>query len=448
MTNGINIREIAMEALMEILEKGNLSHLVLSQVLNKYQYLEKQDRAFLSRLVEGTIERMLTLDYVIDRFSSIKVKKMKPVIRTILRMGTYQLLFMDSVPDSAACNEAVKLAAKKGFGKLKGFVNGVLRNIAREKNSISYESLWVKYSVPQWLAELWISQYGQETAEVMLRASFENQKTTVRLNLSKASREEIKAILKKDQVTAEDCPYPDYALYLSGYDYLEDLEAFRMGLIQVQDLNSMLAAEIAGVKPGDRIIDVCAAPGGKCLHLADMLMGTGHVEARDVSRYKTDLIEENIRRTGCGNIEAQVWDACMLHEESVGKADIVLADVPCSGLGVIGKKSDLKYRVTRESIEELKKLQREILSVVWQYVKPGGTLIYSTCTVNSAENQENVDWFVNQYPFQKESLLPFFPEELKARLKDGGKEADQGTMTFLQGIYPGDGFFLARLKRN
>ena len=429
----INIREIALLSIIEIMEKGKMSHLVLAQVLKKYQYLEKQDRAFLSRLVEGTIERTITLDYILNQFSSVPTEKMKPVIRNILRLSLYQILYMDGVPESAACNEAVKLAEKKGFKNLKGFVNGILRTIERRKDSIPYpdekkESTWylsVFYSTPEWIVRQWIEQYGIEKARKMLEASYrEEQGISVRCNIGKRTKIEIRQMLEKEGVMVEECAYPDYALRISGYDYLEGLEAFREGLISVQDINSMMAAEKCGVKKGDFVLDVCAAPGGKSIHIAEKLNPTGHVEARDLSKNKVNFIQENIERSGLKNIEAVVQDALILTKKDENRADIVIADLPCSGLGVIGKKNDLKYKMTEETQKELKQLQQKILSVVWRYVKKDGILFYSTCTVNKKENEENTEWFLKEYPFELEE-----------------------SRTFLQGIDDGDGFYFARFRK-
>ena len=450
-TKTVNIREIALEALLEILEKDALSHMVISQVLKKYQYLDKQDRAFFTRLTEGTLERLITLDYVLGQFSSVPVKRMKPVIRNILRMGAYQLLYMDSVPDSAACNEMVHLAERKGFRSLKGFVNGVLRNIARSKEqALNPEkmSLSVKYSTPEWLVKQWVECYGEEIAEKMLAASFEERKLTVRCNLNRASKEEIIRMLEKEHVTVEECDYPSYALCLSGFDYLENLTAFTEGYISVQDISSMMVAEVAAPEKDSKVLDVCAAPGGKSLHLAEKLAGSGLVEARDLTDYKVGLIEENTLRAGLTNIRTKVWDATVADKAWEGQADLVLADLPCSGLGVIGKKNDLKYKTTKEDCEGLAKLQRQILSTVSGYVRPGGVLLYSTCTVNPAENEENAAWLTENLPFEAESIWEYLPENLKAVMTEQAKEeAKKGYMTFLQGVYPTDGFFLARLRR-
>ena len=218
------------------------------------------------------------------------------------------------------------------------------------------------------------------------------------------------------------------------------LPGFAEGLFLVQDVSSMLIGEAASLKTGDTVIDVCAAPGGKSLHCAEKLLGSGRVIARDLTEKKVALIRENMERMQLSNIAAAVWDARKEKEEDKETADVLLADLPCSGLGIMGKKRDIKYHASAEGIAELICLQREILSTVWQYVKPGGTLIYSTCTVNPGENEENVRWFTENFPFTLESLAPFLPEALRAEEKDG-------MLQLLPGIHATDGFFLARLKR-
>ncbi len=404
------------EILLLVTRDGQYSHIALNQVLGKYQYLDKSDRAFITRVVEGTLERMIELDYITDQFSKVKVKKMKPVIQAIIRSAVYQLKYMDSVPDRAVCSEAVKLAVSRGFGGLRGFVNGVLRSIARNLDSVQYppegtkEYLSVRYSMPPWILEQWLAWYTPEQVERMLRNFLQEKPTSIRCNLHQISRKELKEKLTREGVKAEEVPELPCALLISGYDYLAALPSFQEGDFQVQDISSMLVARRADPKEGAYVIDVCAAPGGKALHLADMLAGTGMVEARDISDYKVELIWDNIRRSGMDNIRAVRWDATVLDEESVEKADIVIADLPCSGLGVLGRKSDLKYRMTPESEAELASLQRKMLSVVWRYVKPGGKLVYSTCTINREENEENAAWFQAEHPdfrlVSEEQLLP------------------------------------------
>lgn len=448
MINKVNLRELVLGILLEINKEGQHSHLVIRSTLEKYQYLEKQERAFITRVCEGTLEYKLRLDYILDQYSSVPVEKMKPVIREILRSSVYQLLYMDNVPDSAVCDEAVKLARKKGFYNLTGFVNGVLRKVARDYSSIHFpeknqpiEYLSVLYSMPKWLVEKFLAEYGFEKTERMLEAFLKEKSTTIRIRQHLVDKEAVLESLKRQNVTVEPAPYAENAYYIKNYDYLPALEAFRMGNIQVQDVSSMLVGEVAAPKEGDYVIDLCAAPGGKTLCIADKLKGTGRIDARDISRTKTDLIRENAIRQNFLNVVVTEKDATQLDSESFEKADILIADVPCSGLGVIGKKTDIKYNITQNGIAELVNLQRKILEQASTYVKPGGTLIYSTCTINKEENIENVRWFVENYPYELESIDDYLCEELRC---DTTKE---GYLQLLPGARDCDGFFIARLKR-
>lgn len=450
MTNSLNIREMALEILLEAERNGAYPNVLLKQTLDKYLYMEKQERAFLTRLVEGTVERKLTLDYYLNHVSKTPVNKCKPVIRCILRMAAYQIFYMDAVPDSAACNEAVKLAQKKGFQTLKGFVNGVLRNLSRRKNEIvmpneekePVKALSAAYSVPEWLVEKVIKEYGMEHGKNMFASLYENVgATTIRVNNSKISTEECAKLLEKEGVHVEKAAYVENALEISDYDSLRFLESFEKGYFQVQDVSSMLVALAANPKLGDTVIDVCAAPGGKSIHVADLLLGTGHVEARDLTDYKVGLIEENITRCGFTNVTAKRADALMFDEAAKESADIVIADLPCSGLGVLKKKSDIKYRMSQQQIEELAQLQRRILKNAAAYVKPGGTLIYSTCTITKEENDMQVDWILENLPLQLVSLEGCMCEEL---LKNHERK---GVLQLLPGREKTDGFFLAKFQK-
>ena len=449
MANEFDARAVALEILMEITQQKEYSHLVIRNALDKIQYVPKQERAFINRLVEGTLEYQIRIDYILNQYSSVKVSKMKPVIRNILRTGVYQLLFMDSVPDSAACNEAVKLAQKKGFYSLKGFVNGVLRNISREKYAIKYpdrkenpaEYLSVYFSMPLWLVQRWLAEHGEDVTEIMLRDSLAEKPTTIRCQEYRMNPEMTISSLQDQGVKVEKAPFVKSAYYISEYNHLAGLKSFIMGRFVVQDVSSMLVAQAAAPKKGDYVIDLCAAPGGKSLHAADIMEGTGTVEARDLTDYKVGLIQENIERLQVKNVKAVRKDATILDKEMVGKADVVLADVPCSGLGVISKKTDIKYRMDPDQIQELVILQRRILHNASSYVKPGGTLIYSTCTVTPEENIENVRWFTENYPFELDSLNPYISEDLH------NASTCDGHLQLLPGMKDTDGFFLARLKR-
>lgn len=448
MNHQVNTRELILGILLEVNKEGQYSHLVIRSTLEKYQYLEKQERAFITRVCEGTLEYKICLDYILNQFSTVPAEKMKPVIRELLRSSVYQILYMDSVPDSAVCNEAVKLARKKGFYNLTGFVNGVLRKIAREYGSIRFpgkdqpeEYLSVIYSMPKWLVQRFLEQYGFEKTEKMLESFLKEKPTTIRIREYLVDKKAVLESLERQQVTVEKAPYIENAYYLKNYDYLPALEAFRMGTVQVQDVSSMLVGDIADPKEGDYVIDLCAAPGGKTLCIADKLKGTGRVDARDISRSKTDLIRENAIRQSFLNVVVSEKDASQLDSDSLEKADILIADVPCSGLGVMGRKTDIKYKMNPAKIQELAGLQRQILEQASTYVKPGGTLIYSTCTITNEENLDNVKWFTEHFPYELESLDPYLCKELQS------ETTAKGYLQLLPGVHQCDGFFIARMKR-
>ena len=266
--NSVNLRAVVLEMLLENEKNGEFSNYLLNNALAKYQYLEKSQRSFMAKLFIGSIERKIELDYVCNQFSKTKTNKMKPLIRVLIRMSIYQLLYMDSVPESAVCNEAVMLANKRGFSSLRGFVNGVLRNIARNKENIKYPKksdflLYnsVKYSMPEWIIKMWQQEYDNETIEDILDGLFKEKRTYIRVNTNKTSPEELKLILEKEGVKVCDTIVP-YALEISDYDYLTGLDSFNEGLFQIQDLSSILAGYNSRIEKGYTVVDVCAAPGG------------------------------------------------------------------------------------------------------------------------------------------------------------------------------------------
>ncbi len=450
-----NTRETAFQVIYRVLEEGEYSHVVLRQILTEAQDSEKRDRAFVTRLAEGTLEHLLTIDYILNQVSKTPVKKMKPVIRTILRMSVYQLLYMDSVPDSAVCNEAVKLVKAKGLQGLSGFVNGVLRNVARGREQWNSDAFYpdkkkspalylsIRYSLPEWLCSYFLRVYGYEKAEKIAEGSLRNPRTTIRCNISKISKEELAARLCEQGFEVENGVYARDALYLSGYDALEKIPEFREGLFQVQDESSMLVAELTGLKKDDLVLDVCSAPGGKALHAANLLecLGGGSVVSRDVSEKKTALINENKERLQTKNITIQVADATKLDETMIEQADVVIADLPCSGIGIMAKKPEIRYRMTEENQKELVELQKEMLAVVHRYVKPGGILMYSTCTVNREENEAQAKEICSRYGFAPALEEMQVPEALRAEIQEGG------WLQLLPGVHECDGFFIARLKK-
>lgn len=465
-TRGIS-REIPLEILLTLEREKQYSSRLIKAVLDKYDYLDTRDKAFIKRVTEGTLERQQELDYYLDSFSSLPVKKMKPFIRCLLRMSVYQILYMESVPDSAVCNEACKLATKRSFGSLKGFVNGILRNISRNKDRLPLPDesaeplkyLSVKYSMPEWLVQFWLEEYGREITTAMLMGLQEIHPVSLRF-CGICSQEETEELIREIAGTGavlKESPYMSCVRLLERGDSISELPGFAEGRWTVQDVSSALAVELAGIKETDFVMDVCAAPGGKSIFAAEK---AAKVLSRDVSEEKTELIRENIIRMRAENIEVQTWDATCFDETYEGKADVVLLDVPCSGLGVMGKKRDIKHRVSREGMESLRTLQREIVRVCSRYVKPEGTLIYSTCTINPEENEEMVRFLTEELGLKPLSLEERLPEPLlrqkreteALRDKEGRNhgltaEERRGCIQFLPGYMEADGFFIARFKR-
>lgn len=447
---GINVREVVLDILLELSGQTEYSNVLIGAALDKYDYLDSKEKAFIKRISEGTIERRIQLDYVLDQYSKTPVTKMKPLIRELLRMSVYQLLFMEHIPAPAVCNEAVKLAKKRRFQGLQGYVNGVLRSIAREREQIAWpdrqrdlpEYLSVCYSMPPWLVAHFSESYGEEACEKILGACLERGPVSVRLDerLSQKERESLIAAWEKDGVRVQAHPYLPYAVRLQGVSGVRGLAGYPEGWFSVQDVSSMLVVEAAGIRTGDTVIDVCAAPGGKALHAATKLNGTGQVIACDVSRYKTDKIEENRARLGMENVSVRVRDARERDESLVGRADVLLADVPCSGLGVIGHKQDIKYRVTKESLAEIQKLQKEIITNVIDYIKPGGALMYSTCTMNPGENEEMAVWISETFDLELAGMEDGLPAVFAG-------DAKKGMLQLLPGVHETDGFFLAKFRK-
>lgn len=456
-TQTANGRELVLDILMTVARQQEYSHIVIRSVLEKYDYLEAREKAFIKRLAEGTLERQIQLDDILNRVSSVKVNKMKPMIRCLLRMSTYQMIFMDSVPDSAVCNEAVKLAKKRGFASLTGFVNGVLRNIGRRKaelalpdgNPESKEYLSVKYSMPRWIVEKWMAEQGRERTERILRGLLIERPVTVRADsrLTLPECETLKRELESDGVIVRDSGILPYTWYLENTEGLKRLPSFASGKLKAQDVSSMLAVLAAGIQEGDLVVDVCAAPGGKTFFASELAGADGHVISRDVSEYKLSLLEESKDSFRAENVEIQMWDGREYDETLEEKADVVLADVPCSGLGVIGRKKDIKYRVTPESIALLPKLQKEILTNAQRYVRPGGVLLFSTCTINKEENEEILSWLLSEFPFHAESIVSRMPECI-LKEEPERESAGNGYLQLLPGIHGTDGFFLARLVKD
>ncbi len=446
----MNVREIVLDILLELSRENEYSNVLIAVVLEKYDYLDGREKSFIKRVAAGTVERRIQIDYVLGRFSKVPVEKMKPLIRELLRMSCYQILFMDNIPDAAVCNEAVKLAKKRHFQSLQGYVNGVLRAVARGREQIVYpdrrtacrEYLSVCCSMPPWLVAHFCDAYGEERCGQILQAFLQPGAVGIRFQdaVDEEERKRLLAAWRRQGVSARMNPYLPYAASVEKAEGIRSLEGYAEGAFAVQDVSSMLVIEAAGIRAGDTVIDVCASPGGKALHAASRLAGTGEVIACDLTPRKTERIEENMRRLRMTNVSVRVRDARVPDEELIGRADVLIADVPCSGLGVIGRKQDIRYRVTPDSIQELIGLQKDILRNAVRYLKPDGIMMYSTCTMNPAENEETVSWLGSECGMETVSMAGELPEPFR-------EGAERGYVQLLPGIHGTDGFFIAKLRR-
>ncbi len=439
-------RELALQILYQVNEEGAYANLALDKALFPCTWLDPRDRGFITEIVYGSVKNRGKLDYVLNQFASTKVSKMDKWTRNLLRMSLYQILFLDKVPDSAAVNEAVKLA--KHYGHVDKFVNAVLRNILRgmdtiqwpdkEKNPVQY--LMVQYSFPQWMVERFIRQYGLEDAEALCDWYNRPAAMWIRTNTLKTTCAELKQILEKEGLSVTESRHTPEGLKIENAVNLHKLKAFQQGLFTVQDESSMLVALAAEPAPGQRVLDVCSAPGGKTTHMAQLMKNKGTIFACDIHKHRLELIAENCKRLGISNVELVQQDGTKLTKRWQEPFDVVLCDVPCSGLGVLGRRADARWAKESEDIEGLCRIQKKILEEAAQLVVPGGTLIYSTCTIAPEENQEMVKSFIKDHP----------EYELDETLTDCWLNVDKGEagyVQFLPFVDDMDGFFIARMMR-
>ena len=400
MDNDKNLRVIVFDSLMECLKNGRKSHILIKDVLDKYDYLDNTDKNFIKKLFEGTIEKMITLDHVLDECSSKPMSKCKFEIKLILEMAAYQILFMDRVPDSAACDEAVKLCKKKSREELSGFVNGVLRALVRRKDELlkfdSIEPLStrmsVKYSVPEWIVSMMIKEIvGKDSvkADKFFKALTDKRPTVVRIT-DKDKESDILSKWDEKKINYVKSEKSERVYRLFDHGSVSEIPGFGEGLLYIQDESSMMAVkEAVSFCPNAKtMLDLCSAPGGKGIYALELLGRDAEGILADVSEEKVALINDNLQRLNIKNATSVINDATILKEEFIDRFDMVIADVPCSGLGVISRKSDLKYNISNEGMAEICKLQKEIIDKAMGYVKKDGILLYSTCTLHKAENEK------------------------------------------------------------
>lgn len=442
----LTARRVALDTLLDVTVQDAYASLALDKRLNAGVSLSERDKRLCTELVYGTLENRIRIDYMIDQF--LTDPNVDKIVREVLRMGVYQLFFLDRVPDMAAVDESVKLTRSMGLESLTGLVNAVLRNMLRRKEEIAFPKsaddpvkyLSVMFSMPEVLVKRFIEAYGEQQALEIVRYRPKTHDTTLRITTGHMTEAEMEAFLEKQEIPFERGIVP--GMYrLSRPGDLPQSFAYRNGLFSIQGESSVLAAQAVGVRPGMNVLDACAAPGGKTAVLAEAMDDTGRILAWDKHEHRVALIRAMTQRLGLDNVRPAVRDAQVLREEMIRTQDAVLIDAPCSGTGVMLSKPDVKYRVSEKSLAELTDTQREILESCSAYVKRGGVLVYSTCSILPEENALMVRAFLEKHPeFKLEGLEARLPESLRGRVEDG-------MLQLLPHRDHLEGFFIARMVR-
>ncbi|XMB29064.1 16S rRNA (cytosine(967)-C(5))-methyltransferase RsmB [Paenibacillus sp. BR2-3] len=443
-------REVALDVLVRVDEQGAYSNLLLNSSLQKAG-LSREDSGLATELVYGTISRMNTLDYVLEKFVAKGIAKLQPWVRSLLRLSLYQILYLDRIPSHAAVNEAVNISKKRGHQGISGMVNGVLRSVLRAgelpvlpKDLSESERVSIQHSHPLWMVQRWMDEYGAETAEAICAANNEPPAVSVRVNTTMISRERLLNEMLEQGLQASASEVSPYGIVIRGGGNLALSTWYRDGFLSIQDESSMLVAEAVAPEPGMRVLDCCAAPGGKTAHMAELMKDEGYIFANDLHQHKARLISEQAQRLGLESIVTGSGDAMDLVNTCESSSfDRILLDAPCSGLGVIRRKPDLKWRKEPEDVASIAALQRVLLESVSKLLKPGGVLVYSTCTTEQAENGDIVSSFLEQSP---DFTAITFTSPLWDRLQDTALGIGEG-IQILPHHYGSDGFYIARLQR-
>lgn len=431
----MSARDTALGALIACRTSGAWADAVLKDRMDSHR-LSPRDAALCTTILYGVLQNQALLDYYLDSFLSGK-KRLQPVLRDILRVAAYQMIFLDRVPDSAAVNEAVEQAKKRFGPREAGLCNGVLRSLARGKDGLTPPADYaIRYSHPAPLVDLMKASVGKRLGEI-LAADNSRPEVSAQWNPLKCSREELLAAWEQEGVRAEAHPWLLGCFLLQGTGNVLELKTFQRGWFQIQDAAARLSVQVLGLRPGERVLDLCAAPGGKSMAAAQAMDNQGEIISCDVHGGKLPEIAGAAARLGISVVTPMENDGSVFRPAWAEDFDTVIADVPCSGLGVIRKKPDIRYKAL-EPMAELPKLQRKILEQAGGYVRPGGQLLYSTCTILKRENQEVVQDFLDHHQ-------EFRPETLE--LPQGLTQDQEGMLTLYQGIHQCDGFFLCRMRR-
>lgn len=439
-----NARKVCVDIIEMILNEGAYSNIVLSKTLNNSK-LEDKDKALVTEIVYGTIKYKYTIDVILNNYLGNGLKNVDSYILNILRITIYQIRFLDKIPNFAAVNEAVEIAKKyKSVGESK-LVNGVLRNYIRNKDKLYYnkrnemETLCFNYSFDKWLVNMFINQYGKDKVEKILKGLNEKPAVTVRVNNLKTNYDEAYSSLIDYGYNIEEGYVCPEAIIINKGKNIEKNPLFKEGKITVQDESAMLVAPSIDIKEGSTVLDLCSAPGGKTTHIAEMMNDKVSIKAFDIHNHKLKLIKDNAKRLGINNVSYFEFDATEFNEELKNSAEAVMIDVPCSGLGIIRKKPEIKYTKQKSDFKDIIEIQRKIMTNAASYVKVGGNLIYSTCTINKKENEENIQWFIKEFP-------QYSIETLFWGNSDNFLYNDDGSVTILPNKYM-DGFFITKLKK-
>lgn len=439
----MNCRKVAINILERIINEGAYSNIILSNELNNSDLSDK-DKALVTEIVYGTLRRLKTIDTIIASFVK-DISIMDKKILNILRVAVYQMNYLDKVPSYAACNEAVE-EAKEISDKDSKLVNGILRNFVKKEGKFDIvfrnkiDEIAFDLSFEPWMVRMFIKQYGEHEALEILEGLNNTPKMTVRVNSIKGDYEDVYEELEEAGYNIEEgCICPE-AISIKGGKGIENNQAFVDGKITVQDESAMLISPLLDLEEGMKVLDLCCAPGGKATHIGELLNNTGEVLGFDLHENKLELVKENYERLGITNIKLAQMDATKLDAKLVSYADRVLLDVPCSGIGIIRKKPEIKWTKKRKDLKEIVEVQREILENAWEYLKTGGVMVYSTCTLNKEENEENIKWFLSKH---KDATIE------KVFIGKGANLCynQMGTLTILPNEYM-DGFFVAKIKKN
>lgn len=449
-------RELALDILVKVAKSGAYSNIQLNRSLQD-SGLSRADAALATELVYGTIGRQATLDYWLGKFVAKGLGKLEVWVHQLLRLSAYQLLFLDRIPVHAAVNEAVTIAKRRGHAGISGMVNGVLRSIDRGRGELVPDkieaatraaTLALRHSYPVWLVERWMDTYGPETTEAILASGNEHPHASIRANTIVVGRDELLRELRESGLEAVPSKVAPSGIVVTGGGNMADTDGFRLGRWSLQDESSMLVAEVVAPKAGMKVLDCCAAPGGKSAHMAELMEGKGKVWANDLHAHKRELITAQTERLKLRNVEAVTGDAAALSQRfAESSMDAVLLDAPCSGFGVIRRKPEIKWNKTEGDISEIAALQRQLLNEVCGLVRPGGTLVYSTCTIEKEENERQIASFLAEHP--EFELDPDWPDAITNRLRDDGLIVGDfaGELQILPQHYGSDGFYIARMKR-